>query len=68
LFYWHIGNKFAVRKGGWKLIHRGKSFEQGTSELYNIAEDPYEKTELSSVNPEKFKELFEELKYQHSLD
>ena len=68
LLYWHVGNQYAVRKGGWKLKYRGRSFEQGKSELFNIAEDPYEKNEISKANPEKLKELFEEMKYQHSLD
>ncbi len=68
VLYWHIGTKFCIRKGDWKLIHRGKSFDSGNSELYNIAEDPYEKNECSASNPEKYKELLAELKRQHVRD
>jgi hypothetical protein len=41
-------------KGDWKLIKRyeGKEFE-----LFNLKEDLSETTELSSTNPEKVKEL-----------
>ena len=67
-FYWYIGNKSAIRKGGWKLIHTGRTFDTGTSELFNIAEDPYEKTECSKTHPEKLKELLDEIKHQHTLD
>lgn len=44
----------AVRKGDWKLIFDWS----GALRLYNIAEDPYEKNELSAAMPEKARELF----------
>ncbi|MFC1551788.1 sulfatase [Candidatus Latescibacterota bacterium] len=67
-FYWYIGNKSAIRKGDWKLIHTGRSFDAGKSELFNVAEDPYEKTECSTTHPGIFKELLDEIKHQHTLD
>lgn len=48
----------AIRKDGWKLIH----FEAGKKyELYNLAEDLGEKTDLSDKFPEKVKALDTEL-------
>jgi arylsulfatase A-like enzyme len=49
--YWNTGDQLAVRRGDWKLIHNGPSLTKGTDELYNIAEDPYEKKDLAQ---EKF--------------
>lgn len=43
----------AVRHGDWKLIVRGK----GSPELFDLAADPYEKTDLAGSQPEKVKEL-----------
>jgi arylsulfatase A-like enzyme len=43
-----------VRKGDWKLHHY---FEDNGFELYNLAEDPGEKQDLSRSHPEKVKEL-----------
>jgi arylsulfatase A-like enzyme len=60
--YWHYphysnqGGKpgGAVRRGDYKLI---EFFEDGKLELYNLKEDPGEKTDLSARMPEKRKEL-----------
>ena len=68
VLYWRTGNLLAVRKGGWKLIHRGKTVESGKDELYNIAKDPFEQTDHSSENPEKLKELRQEMINQLSQD
>ncbi len=46
----------AVRMGNWKLI---EYFEDGDHELYNLADDPGEKTNLSDKEPVKLKELLE---------
>jgi len=44
----------AVRHGEWKLI----AFkEENRRELFNLAEDPYEKNDLAARHPEKVKEL-----------
>ncbi len=45
----------ALRMGPWKLIQTGNA--QAASQLYNLAEDPAEKTNLAERNPDKAKEL-----------
>ena len=51
--YWeHEGNR-AVRQGNWKLVARHK----GPWELYDIAKDRVEGTDLSASQPDKVREL-----------
>ena len=38
----------AIRKGKYKLIHW---FESDIVELYNLANDPFERNDLSSIKP-----------------
>jgi arylsulfatase A-like enzyme len=46
--FWKRKNNFAVREGDWKLLqHNG-----GELELYNIASDPSETTNLTADHPE----------------
>ncbi|WP_084245724.1 arylsulfatase B [Rhodoplanes sp. Z2-YC6860] len=45
----------AVRKGDWKLVWR--STLPSKIELFNLANDPYEKSNLAEQNPEKVAEL-----------
>ncbi|UCF17322.1 MAG: sulfatase-like hydrolase/transferase, partial [Phycisphaerales bacterium] len=60
----------AIRRGNWKLIHNGKlranytgdKPREDTYELFNLADDPYEKNDLSKKNPEKLRELRVRLK------
>ncbi|MGC6466940.1 MAG: sulfatase [Akkermansiaceae bacterium] len=47
-----------IRKGDWKLI---QYFEDNSLELYNLANDLSETTNLAKENPDKAEELFEEL-------
>lgn len=56
--YWEFnegsdGPKQAIRQGDWKLV---KFFEK-PAELYNIAKDTGEETNLSAQNPQKVSEL-----------
>lgn len=44
----------AIRSGNWKLIN---FYENNKLELYNLANDPAEKNNLATQNPEKVKEL-----------
>jgi arylsulfatase A-like enzyme len=44
-----------VRKGDWKLVWRTTLPSQ--LELFNLAQDPQEKTNLAEQNPEKVREL-----------
>ena len=48
----------AVRKGDWKLVYRMRT---GKLELYNLKSDIGEQRDLSSVYPERVKELAAEL-------
>ncbi len=62
--YWHYPHYHrtkpygAIRKGDWKLI---EFFENGTLELFDLAKDPREKNDLSKAQPERVKELHEQL-------
>lgn len=55
----------AIRRGDWKLIHNGglganytgPKPSQDKYELFNLAQDPYEKNDLSEKNPQKLREL-----------
>lgn len=49
----------AIRMGEWKLI---EWFETGRLELYNLANDIGEQTELSKTHPDKLAELHTEMK------
>ncbi len=66
--FWHFphyhpcntqGPGSAILSGNWKLI---ELFENNTVQLYNINEDPSEKNDLASKNPEKVSELLEKLR------
>jgi arylsulfatase A-like enzyme len=49
---WRFGAQSAVRKGNWKLVQRG-----GSAELYDLAADLGEKTDLAAQKPEVVKDL-----------
>lgn len=61
----------AIRRGDWKLVwngdiganNAGEKTEQNVLELFNLAEDPYEKNDLSKKNPQKFEELKRRLEF-----
>jgi arylsulfatase A-like enzyme len=60
----------AIRQGNWKLVgngrisanYAGNKPEIDTFELFNLADDPYEKNDLSEKYPDKLKELQDRLK------
>jgi arylsulfatase A len=58
--YWHLPHYHhstpasAIRRGDWKLI---EFFEDDTVELYDLARDPGEKTNLASREPQRAQEL-----------
>ncbi|MEX2234610.1 MAG: sulfatase [Cyclobacteriaceae bacterium] len=65
--YWHyphFSNQLgrpagAIRNGKFKLV---ESYESGKIELFNLADDVEEKTDLSEKYPEKVKELLSDLR------
>ena len=63
ILYWEFpGNQVAVRKGDWKAVSVKKNSKL---ELYNIASDPYEKTNLADKHPEILSDLEKEIKQAH---
>lgn len=54
---WEVFGNRAVLQGDWKIRWQYKPFGKEDWELYNIATDPAEKTDLASSNPDKVREL-----------
>lgn len=50
----------AIRQGNYKLINW---YKEGRTELYNIAQDPYESKNLSKLKPEITAQLLKKLNY-----
>lgn len=59
--YWEFhehGGKVALRQGNWKIVRLGVSSKKPKAyELYNLAKDPSEKSNLAKKFPERVKEL-----------
>jgi arylsulfatase A-like enzyme len=55
---WRTTPAGSVRSGDWKLI---EFFEDGRKELYNLRDDPSERTNLATNRPDKVAELQEKL-------
>ncbi len=68
IMYWRMNKGMALKKGDWKLIHHGKTPDEGTDELYNIFLDPNETRDVSEENGKILLELKKEMKHQFSLD
>ncbi|MFR9649586.1 MAG: arylsulfatase [Rikenellaceae bacterium] len=60
-FYWEFmeqGGRQAVLRGDWKLIkHEVRTTEKSYYELFNIATDPSETTNVVEANPQIFEQL-----------
>lgn len=52
----HRGRSF-LRKGDWKIANVDGPFDESEFELFNLALDPGETTNLATENPEKYTEL-----------
>ncbi len=71
----HTCPSSSIRYKGWKLIvrapcldRRDYTWDDESQELYNLAEDPSEESNLASTSPKELKNLEEELeKYNHEL-
>lgn len=61
--YWEFNetNQIAVRKGDWKLI-----VKRGVSELYDLATDVHEDTNLASQYPDIVKDLQDIVRKEHT--
>jgi len=68
IMYWRLRSGIALKKGDWKLIHHGKTLDEGADELYNISLDPNETKNMAVENEKMLLELKKEMKYHHSLD
>ena len=60
ILYWKIGNRWAVRKGPWKLV---KENDDDKVSLYNLKNDIGEETDLSNNYPL----IVKELNYQYQI-
>ncbi|MFH5805732.1 arylsulfatase [Alienimonas sp. DA493] len=70
--YWEFpayGGQQAVRVGDWKAVRTGlskvKPGEPIATELYNLADDPAETTDLADARPEKLAELTAVMEREH---
>ncbi|MHB0957191.1 MAG: hypothetical protein ACYC0X_14725 [Pirellulaceae bacterium] len=54
VMYWKTPSASAVRQGDWKLI---SNHGDNRSELFNLKEDPLEKSDLADKEPERVREL-----------
>ncbi|NIB40779.1 arylsulfatase [Pseudomaricurvus alkylphenolicus] len=48
---WELMGKRGYRYGDWKLVHLPKPYGNGKWQLYNLAQDPGEQTDLAASNP-----------------
>ena len=59
--YWEFheqGGRQAIRQGNWKAIrYKAAGNQEGAVELYDLAKDPYETTNLTPQNPEKARKM-----------
>ena len=56
-FYWRAGPRAAVRSGDWKLLREPARGAPGPWQLYDLATDVSEQTDLAARHPERVAEL-----------
>lgn len=54
---WELFGRSAIRKGDWKIRLLEQPYGPGEWQLFNLADDPTETTDLASREPEKLEEL-----------
>lgn len=59
--------KYFVRKGDWKLVMMPRPYSDGEVQLFDLAQDPSERHDLSDQQPEKLAEMLS-LWQQYALD
>ncbi|MEX2475803.1 arylsulfatase [Marinobacter sp.] len=57
---WELFGRSAVRMGDWKIRLLDAPYGPGEWQLFNLAQDPTETTDLASKEPEKLKQLLAE--------
>nr|AMR08613.1 arylsulfatase [uncultured bacterium] len=57
---WELYGRSAVRKGDWKIRLLEQPYGPGEWQLFNLADDPTETTDLAAEKPEKLKEMLVE--------
>lgn len=57
---WELFGRKALRKGDWKILNMSVPYGTAGWQLYNLADDPTETTDLATSQPEKLKELLGE--------
>lgn len=66
--YWNLRfNEFALRSGNWKIIYKEKGSEKEI-ELYNIADDPLERKDLTSEKADIVNKLINRINKLRELD
>jgi arylsulfatase A-like enzyme len=66
LLYWNYWNvRIALRYGDWKIVSPKKD---ETFQLFNLADDPYEKTDLAHAEIKKLEELLHKLEEVRERD
>ena len=63
--YWKTGGQYALRSGDWKLVQNRKGDRR---ELFNLAKDPYERTDRAKDEPQRVQALAEALRQQQARD
>lgn len=55
--FWRVGPRAALRQGDWKLVREPKQKAAGPWQLYDLATDPGEASDLAASRPEVLAEL-----------
>lgn len=55
--FWRLNQRTAIRVGDWKLLRSPQRGQEGAWELYNLAEDLSETTDLARQQPDRLAEL-----------
>ncbi len=64
-FYWRTPNEMALRVGDWKLITDRNAQRK---QLFNLANDPNEETDLASQHADRLQDLLQQLQKQRSAE
>jgi arylsulfatase B len=60
--FWRMGRSMAYRSGEWKIVRQvPRGQPDGTFELFNLAEDPVESTDVAKSKPEILERLRKDL-------